>query len=244
MARLRWRTSRAHPLPLGRRPRGHRVQVRRRGPGGVPDGSGVGRRCAVGTLCLLPAQPEGNDGRALGAHRRLPALVQHCSRHADAHHQTGMSRLATGGRIDRARPIRFSFNGTPYRGYQGDTLASALLANDVRVIARSVTYERPRGVLSAGVEEPNALVHVGHDTMLRATQVEMFDGLEAIGLNGRGRLSSEPDAGRYDKVYAHCEVLVVGGGRAGITAALEAGQTGGRVLLVDEQAELGGRIFG
>jgi sarcosine oxidase subunit alpha len=155
-----------------------------------------------------------------------------------------MSRLASGGRVDRARPIRFSFNGTPYRAYQGDTLASALLANDLRVIARSVTYERPRGVFSAGVEEPNALVHLGHDTMLRATQVEMFDGLEAIGLNGRGRLSAEPDAGRYDKVYAHCEVLVIGGGRAGITAALDASQTGDRVILVDEQAELGGRLLG
>src|ERR1700736_690677 len=244
MARRRWRTSHAHPLPLVRRPRGHRVQVWRRGPGGIPDGPGIGRRCAVGTLCLLPAESEGNDGGALGAHRRLPALVQPHSRHGDAHHQTGMSRLASGGRIDRARPIRFSFNGTPYRAYQGDTLASALLANDVRVIARSVTYDRPRGVFSAGVEEPNALVQVGHDTMLRATQVELVDGLEAIGLNGRGRLSSVPDAGRYDKVYAHCEVLVIGGGRAGITAALEAGQTGDRVILVDEQAELGGRLLG
>jgi len=155
-----------------------------------------------------------------------------------------MSRLASGGRIDRARPIRFSFNGTPYRAYEGDTLASALLANDVRVIAGSVTYDRPRGVFSAGVEEPNALVHVGYDTMLRATQVELIDGLEAVGLNGRGRLSSEPDAGRHDKVYAHCEVLVIGGGRAGITAAIEASQTGDRVILVDEQAEPGGRLLG
>src|ERR1700694_5939819 len=244
MAPRQWRTSRAHPLPLVRRPRGHRVQVRRRGPGGVPDGSAVGRRCPLGTLCLLPAQSEGDDGRALGAHRRLPALVQRRPRHGDAHHQTGMSRLASGGRIDRTGHIRFSFNGTPYRAYQGDTLASALLANDVRVIAHSATYARLRGVFSAGVEEAKATVHVGHDTMLRATQVELFDGLEAIGLNGRGRLSSEPDAGRYDKVYAHCEVLVVGGGRAGITAALDASQTGDRVIVVDEQAELGGRLLG
>ena len=155
-----------------------------------------------------------------------------------------MSRLAAGGRIDRARPVRFSFNGTPYRRYDGDSLASALLANDVRVIARSVTYGRPRGVFSAGIEEPNALVNVGDDTMLRATQVEIFDGLESTGLNGRGRLSAEPDTGRYDKMYAHCEVLVIGGGRAGITAALEASQTGDRVILVDEQAELGGRLLG
>jgi len=155
-----------------------------------------------------------------------------------------MSRLASGGRIDRTRPIRFSFNGTRYAGYEGDTLASALLANDLRVVANSVTYGRPRGVFSAGIEEPNALVQVGNDTMIRATQVELVDGLEAIGLNGRGRLSSEHDTSRYDKVYAHCEVLVIGGGRDGITAALQAGQTGDRVILVDEQAELGGRLLG
>ena len=155
-----------------------------------------------------------------------------------------MSRLASGGRIDRTRSLRFTFNGASYRGYEGDTLASALLAKDVRVVANSVTYGRPRGVFSAGIEEPNALVQVGNDTMLRATQVELVDGLEAIGLNGRGRLSSEPDTDRYDKVYAHCEVLVIGGGRAGITAALEASQTGDRLIVVDEQAELGGRLLG
>ncbi len=85
-----------------------------------------------------------------------------------------MSRVASGGRIDRNRAIRFSFNGTRYGGYEGDTLASALLANDVRVVANSVTYGRPRGVFSAGIEEPNALVPVGNDTMLRATQVELY----------------------------------------------------------------------
>jgi len=162
-----------------------------------------------------------------------------------------MSRLASGGRIDRTRPLSFTFNGAPYRGYAGDTLASALLANDVAVVANSVTYGRPRGIYSAGVEEPNALVQVGHDTMLRATQVELVDGLEAIGLNGRGRLQldSSPSGGgqgggpRYDKIYAHCEVLVIGGGRAGITAALEAAQTGDRVIFVDEQAEVGGRLL-
>jgi sarcosine oxidase subunit alpha len=155
-----------------------------------------------------------------------------------------MSRLASGGRIDRTRPTRFSFNGKPYRGYEGDTLAAALLGNDVGLVAQSVTYGRPRGVFSAGVEEPNALVHVGNDTMLRATQVELVDGLEATGLNGRGRLSATPDSGRYDKLYAHCEVLVIGGGRSGITAALEASQSGDRVILVDEQTELGGRLLG
>jgi len=164
-----------------------------------------------------------------------------------------MSRLASGGRIDRTRPVYFTFNGIRYSGYEGDTLASALLANDVAVVARSVTYGRSRGIFTAGVEEPNALVQIGSETMLRATQVELVDGLEAVGLNGRGRLlldSPSPSGGgqggggnRYDKIYAHCEVLVIGGGRAGITAALDAAQTGDRVILVDEQAELGGRLL-
>ncbi len=154
-----------------------------------------------------------------------------------------MSRLGTGGRIDRSRPTSFTFNGKRLSGYAGDTIASALIANDVRIVASSVTQHRPRGIFSAGIEEPNALVQVGPDPMLRATQVELVEGLEAIGLNGRGRLGAEPDHGRFDKRYAHCEVLVVGGGRAGLTTALAAAQAGDRVILVDEQAELGGRLL-
>ena len=154
-----------------------------------------------------------------------------------------MSRLPQGGRIDRSRPLHFTFNGDAYGGYPGDTLASALLANDVRVVAQSVTNRRPRGIFTAGIEEPNALVQIGPEPMLRATQVELVDGLGALGLKGKGRVSAEPDTARFDKIYAHCEVLVVGGGRAGLTAALEAGRSGGRVILVDEQAELGGRLL-
>ena len=146
-----------------------------------------------------------------------------------------MSRLPEGGRIDRSRPIRFTFNGHPYQGFAGDTLASALLANDIRVVARSVTYGRPRGVFSAGSEEPNALVQVGSETMLRATQLELVEGLAATGLNGRGRLTSEPETARFDKIYAHCEVLVVGGGPPGRSAAQSAARTGDRVILLDEQ---------
>ena len=154
-----------------------------------------------------------------------------------------MSRLPADGRVDRSRPLRFTFNGHAYQGFAGDTLASALLANGVRVVANSVTYGRARGIFSAGIEEPNALVQVGREPMLRATQVELIDGLDAIGLNGKGRLTSQPDPGRFDKIYAHCEVLVVGGGRSGLTAALDAGRKGDRVMLVDEQAELGGRLL-
>jgi sarcosine oxidase, subunit alpha len=154
-----------------------------------------------------------------------------------------MSRLGAGGRIDRSRPLRFIFNGRPYQGYAGDTLASALLANDVRVVASSITYGRPRGIFAAGIEEPNALVQIGAEPMLRATQVDLVEGLDAVAVNGKGRLTPEPDSGRFDKRYAHCEVLVVGGGRSGLTAALAAGRSGDRVILVDEQPELGGRLL-
>ncbi|MFQ5936476.1 MAG: 2Fe-2S iron-sulfur cluster-binding protein, partial [Acidiferrobacterales bacterium] len=64
-------------------------------------------------------------------------------------------RLASGGRIDRARPLSFSFDGKRYSGYAGDTLASALLANGVHLVGRSFKYHRPRGILSAGSDEPN-----------------------------------------------------------------------------------------
>ena len=89
-------------------------------------------------------------------------------------------RLAAGGRIDRAMPVDFSFNGTGYRGFAGDTLASALLANGVHLVGRGFKYHRPRGIVSAGAEEPNALVQLGDDAgrtdpNMRATQVELFD---------------------------------------------------------------------
>lgn len=96
-------------------------------------------------------------------------------------------RLATGGHIDRARPIRFRFNGREYQGFEGDTLASALLANGEKLVARSFKYHRPRGIFSAGSEEPNALVQIGTgdraEPNLKATQVELCDGLIARSVN-------------------------------------------------------------
>ena len=96
-------------------------------------------------------------------------------------------RLPLGGRIDRSKPLAFTFNGRAYQGYAGDTLASALLANGVRVVARSFKYHRPRGIVSAGPEEPNALVRVGRGAYalpnLPATMVELYDGLEAESIN-------------------------------------------------------------
>ncbi|WP_171169721.1 sarcosine oxidase subunit alpha family protein [Ruegeria sp. HKCCA0370] len=92
-----------------------------------------------------------------------------------------------GGLIDRSKKLRFTFDGKSYEGYQGDTLASALLANDVRLVGRSFKYHRPRGVLASGSEEPNALVELRtgnrQEPNTRATTVELFDGLEATSQN-------------------------------------------------------------
>lgn len=98
-----------------------------------------------------------------------------------------MSRLARGGLIDRARPFAFTFDGRPYQGFAGDTLASALLASDVRLVGRSFKYHRPRGIVGAGTEEPNALVELRtgarREPNARATTVELFDGLDAKSQN-------------------------------------------------------------
>ena len=204
-------------------------------------------------------------------------------------------RLDTDARIDRGQRLGFRFNGKAYEGFAGDTLASALLANGVRLVGRSFKYHRPRGIYSAGMEEPNALVQLGvgaaSEPNLRATQTELFDGLEAASVNcwpsvkfdvwalndrvssmlpagfyyktfmwpksfwhryekvirkgaGLGTAPQVPDHNIYDKRHQHCDVLVVGGGPAGISAALAAGRAGARVILVDEQAELGGALLG
>src|SRR5689334_2092589 len=100
---------------------------------------------------------------------------------------TQSHRLAAGGRIDRLRPLRFTFNGRGLEGFQGDTLASALLANGVTLVGRSFKYHRPRGILSAGAEEPNALIQLGvgarSEPNIRATQIELHDGLVAASVN-------------------------------------------------------------
>ncbi len=209
---------------------------------------------------------------------------------------TGTFRTPEGGRIDRAQPLDFMFDGRRLTGCQGDTLASALLANGVHLVGRSFKYHRPRGILSAGSEEPNALVTIDRGTgritpNLRATQIELYDGLVARSQNrfpslsfdlgavnsalsplfsagfyyktfmwprpfwrrvyepairaaaGLGRAPSDPDADWYMHHYAHCDVLVVGSGPAGLSAALAASANGARVLLCDEQAELGGTLL-
>ena len=128
---------------------------------------------------------------------------------------TQVNRLS-GGRLDRKKSLSFSFNGKTYKGYQGDTLASALLANDVRLVGRSFKYHRPRGIFSAGSEEPNALVELGsgarQDPNTRATTAELFDGLTARSQNHwpslkydllavNDRLSDFLTAGFYYKTF-------------------------------------------
>ncbi|RFC66907.1 MULTISPECIES: sarcosine oxidase subunit alpha [Mesorhizobium] len=207
----------------------------------------------------------------------------------------GTYRIGNAGRLTPARTARFTFDGKHYTGLEGDTLASALLANGIHLVGRSFKYHRPRGILSAGAEEPNALVSVERDAArrtpnVRATVQELYDGLAANSQNrwpslafdvgavndlaspffsagfyyktfmwpksawksfyepnirsaaGLGVSPDQPDPDHYSSRFAHCDVLVVGGGAAGLTAAVAAAQAGASVILCDEQAEFGGAL--
>jgi sarcosine oxidase subunit alpha len=204
-------------------------------------------------------------------------------------------RLPEGGQIDRAQSLGFSFDGGRYRGYGGDSLASALLANGIHFVGRSFKYHRPRGIFAAGFEEPNALVQLGEDPRTDpnqlATLVELVEGLAARSQNrwpsldydigalnnlasrafpsgfyyktfmwpaamwmkyehfirhaaGMGQSPRERDPDRYDKTQAHCDVLVVGAGPAGLAAALAAARSGARVVLAEQDHLLGGALLG
>ncbi|HEY8334252.1 MAG TPA: 2Fe-2S iron-sulfur cluster-binding protein, partial [Tardiphaga sp.] len=206
-----------------------------------------------------------------------------------------MSRIGSGGRIDRGKTISFRFDGKTFGGHPGDTLTSALLANNVMLVGRSFKYHRPRGIFSAGPEEPNALVTLRSgaraEPNTKATTVELFDGLEAASQNcwpspgfdlravhqlagpllnagfyyktfmwpasfwerfyepairasaGLGALSGLDDPDTYEKSHAFCDLLVIGGGPAGLAAALAAGRAGARVILAEEDFVLGGRLL-
>src|SRR5215831_15406482 len=205
-------------------------------------------------------------------------------------------RMPTGGRVDRSRPISFTFDGERLQGLKGDTLASALLANGIHLVGRSFKYHRPRGIMTIGSDEPNALVRVAHYPSLqtpntRATEIELHDGLEVLSQNrwpslrhdlgavadllsplvpagfyyktfmwpkrawdqlyepairavaGLGRAPTAPDTSRYTQRFAHCDVLVIGAGPAGLAAASAAAECGARVMLCDEQFEFGGSLL-
>lgn len=214
---------------------------------------------------------------------------------AEAPRRVQTHRRTDGGVIDRTRALDFTFDGKRYWGHPGDTLASALLAHGVQLMGRSFKYHRPRGPLTAGSEEPNALVELRggarREPNTRATVAELYDGLEATSQNrfpslafdalafnnllasllsagfyyktfmwppafwekvyepmirraaGLGRLSGAPDPDTYEKAFAHCDVLVIGAGPAGLAAALAAGRAGARVILADEDFRLGGRLL-
>lgn len=161
---------------------------------------------------------------------------------------TRARRLPAGGSIDRSRTLRFTFDGTAYTGHPGDTLASALLANGVGIVGRGVYSGKPRGIVAAGVEDPGALVQAelpgGSEPMLRAAALELTDGLVATGLPGRGRLTIERETARFDKRFVFCDVLVVGGGPAGLAAASAAARTGARVILAEQDMRPGGALAG
>ncbi|NRH29933.1 sarcosine oxidase subunit alpha [Pseudomonas sp. MS19] len=100
-----------------------------------------------------------------------------------------VNRLTNGGRIDRSQPLNFSFNGQSYQGFAGDSLAAALLANGVDIVGRSFKYSRPRGIVAAGSEEPNAILQIGSTEEaqipnVRATQQALYSGLVATSTNG------------------------------------------------------------
>ncbi|MGY3569848.1 sarcosine oxidase subunit alpha [Vibrio paucivorans] len=207
-----------------------------------------------------------------------------------------INRLNNGGRLDRQARIQFTFNGQRYEGFQGDTIASALIANGVDVVGRSFKYSRPRGILGSGTEEPNAILQVGSNGSttipnIRATQAELYQNLQASSVAGwpstnhdlmgafgkvassmmppgfyyktfmqpqslwptyekyirkaagLGKVPTEVDPDSYDKMNHHCEVLIVGGGAAGLAAAKALCGSGLRVMLVDEQNEFGGSLL-
>ncbi|WP_406485953.1 sarcosine oxidase subunit alpha family protein [Streptomyces phaeochromogenes] len=155
-------------------------------------------------------------------------------------------RLGQGGRIDRDTVLRFTVDGRELTGHPGDTVASAMLANGLVEVAPSLYRGRPRAIVSAGVEEPNALVQLDgphSEGMLPATTTELYDGLSATTLSGMGRLDPGSDPAVYDKRYVHTDVLVVGAGPAGLVAAATAAGSGARVILVDDQPEPGGSLL-
>ncbi|GAA1395545.1 2Fe-2S iron-sulfur cluster-binding protein [Pseudonocardia kongjuensis] len=156
-----------------------------------------------------------------------------------------MTRVPGHGRIDRSRTLSFTVDGVTRTGHPGDTLASALLAHGVRVLGSSVNLGRPRGIVTAWTDDPAGLVQIEEpfpEPMLQAAAVELYDGLVARSLRGRGRLAAVPDTHRYDHRHAHCDTLVVGAGPAGLLAARTAARRGDRVALVDDRPAAGGSL--
>ena len=203
-------------------------------------------------------------------------------------------RVSGKGLINREKTLNFKFDGRNYKGFEGDTVASALLASGKKVFGRSFKYHRPRGVLTAGSEEPNALITVGQgafqDPNIRATTQEIFEGLvtksqnnwpnlqyDILSINdlfsnflgagfyyktfmwpksfwekiyepfirraaGLGALSGLHNSDTYEKAYAFCDLLIIGGGPSGLIAAKIAAEAGLDVILAEQEPIFGGRL--
>jgi len=192
--------------------------------------------------------------------------------------------------LDRSKPLVFTWNGKKMRGFEGDTITSALLANDQQILSRSMKYHRPRGVLTADFWDPNTTVQVGDEPNVRASHRKLeagmavsaqnvwpslkYDAKAANGLVGRfltagfyyktfmkpaklwpayeqilarfapgGEVDLDTPHGYHDKRYAHPDVVVAGGGPAGIAAAIEAARAGASVMLVEHEPALGGHLL-
>ncbi|MGB8939165.1 MAG: FAD-dependent oxidoreductase, partial [Streptomyces sp.] len=164
-------------------------------------------------------------------------------------HRLGAQASAS-ARIDRTKQISFTVDGQQLTGFAGDTVASAMLGAGLRTCGNSLYLDRPRGIVSSGVEESNALVKIGarwaghvNESMLPATAVELTDGMDVTLLQGLGQLDPRPDEAIYDRKHVHTDVLIVGAGPAGLAAAREAAASGARVIVIDEQPEAGGSLL-
>ncbi|WP_166418285.1 2Fe-2S iron-sulfur cluster-binding protein [Cochlodiniinecator piscidefendens] len=206
-----------------------------------------------------------------------------------------MTRLPQGGLIDRTQTLHFTFDGEQMSGHPGDTVASALLANGRHLVARSIKYHRPRGIVSAGLEEPSALLTVtdatGSTPNLKAPEITLRDGLQITSQNnwpaldrdagallalggktisagfyyktfkwprdawhktyskiirraaGHGQVDPSTNPALYDKRHRKCDVLVIGSGPTGLSAAITAAQAGATVVLVEQDSDLGGSLL-
>ncbi len=171
--------------------------------------------------------------------------------------------------LENNKSVRFYFDNKEYFGFEGDTLASALLANDVHLVGRSFKYHRPRGIYTAGSEEPNGIVQLETkeytEPNRRVTEVQIYDGLKAFSQNnwpsvkfdagaindllspffpaGLGKSPKKDDPHKYEHFHYHCDVLIVGAGVSGLISAEIAANKNYKVLLVEQEEDLGGEIL-
>ena len=205
-----------------------------------------------------------------------------------------MKRFPNNKKIEKNKILNFYFDGKKYQGYEGDTLASALLANNIHLVGRSFKYHRPRGIVSAGSEEPNGIVQLETkeytEPNRRVTEIQLYEGLKAFSQNnwpsinfdfgaindllspffpagfyyktfmwppkfwktyeffirhaaGLGKSPKKDDPHKYEHFHYHCDLLVVGSGVSGLYTAEIAARNNLKVLLIEQENEIGGEIL-